>query len=528
MHIWQAKPPNIDAIYSQVLVLGAGASGIHAAKALLEHGVDVTILEARTDALGGRVKTAEFPRGSGYVVEAGANWIEGAGGPLMNPVLPLAMKAALVAPLCNYSDVIYRESYQQALNRTVFSLRCDEFNAAFERVQHESEERRNRSKFDISVRQALDFVNWTRMSAMDDVIEYFKWDFKEAENAETSSLKWAAPWHTFADFGDINYFSTDQRGFKTILEETAMEAGIGFGSDRLHLGKQVTHVHWSDNNTANYAHHNSYNHHYNDGHQNFPDESGQVFVTCSDGSVYTASHVIITFSIGVLKFGQVKFEAELPAWKRRALDSFHMPAYTKIFVEFETQFWDKEQFILYGAWGGASLTESTTRRRGVNYPVWQNLNADAYLHDGPFGGTAGERSGKSAILMATVTGLESERVEALTDNQVLDEVMHVLRDMYGPEIPRARSIFVSRWLTDPFTRGSYSSWNVGFDATTHADLKAPVATRLWFTGEACSEQYFGYIHGAIIEGNKTGHAVAAVVHEMRKMSDVGIEKQDDG
>ncbi|KAJ3223245.1 hypothetical protein HDU81_009310, partial [Chytriomyces hyalinus] len=524
MHTWQAKPPNIAPTpSSQVLILGAGASGIHAAKALLEHGVDVIILEARTDAIGGRVKVAEFPRGSGYVVEAGANWIEGAGGVLVNPVLPLAMRSALVAPVCNYSDVIYRESYEQALNQTAFSLRCDEFNAAFERVQHESEDRRKRSKFDMSVRQALDFVNWTRMSAMDDVIEYFKWDFKEAENAETSSLKWAAPWHTFADFGDTNYFSTDQRGFKTILEETAMEAGIGYGSDRLHLGKQVTHIHWSDD-TANHAHHNSYNYHYNQEPERFVDESsGPVVVTCSDGSVYTADHVIVTFSVGVLKFGDVTFKPELPAWKRRALDSFHMPAYTKIFVEFETQFWDKEQFILYGA-GNSSSMESN--RRGVYYPVWQNLNADAYLHDGPFGGSAGEQWGKSALLMATVTGLESERVEALTDNQVLDEVMHVLRDMYGPEIPRASSIFVSRWLTDPFTRGSYSSWNVGFDATTHADLKAPV-DRLWFTGEACSEHYFGYIHGAIIEGNKTGRAVAAMVHEMRKMSDVGIQKQDD-
>ncbi|KAJ3054864.1 hypothetical protein HDU99_007678, partial [Rhizoclosmatium hyalinum] len=40
---------------TSVIVLGAGASGIFAAKQLKAAGIDVTILEARPDAIGGRM-----------------------------------------------------------------------------------------------------------------------------------------------------------------------------------------------------------------------------------------------------------------------------------------------------------------------------------------------------------------------------------------------------------------------------------------------------------------------------------------
>jgi hypothetical protein len=38
---------------------------------------------------------------------------------------------------------------------------------------------------------------------------------------------------------------TDSRGYQFLFEEEAREAGFGYGSPRLHLGKIVTKVKWA-------------------------------------------------------------------------------------------------------------------------------------------------------------------------------------------------------------------------------------------------------------------------------------------
>src|SRR5687767_12647637 len=56
----------------RVLVVGAGFSGLSAARRLADAGVDVTVLEAR-ERVGGRVWSVTLTNGA--VVEMGAEWI---------------------------------------------------------------------------------------------------------------------------------------------------------------------------------------------------------------------------------------------------------------------------------------------------------------------------------------------------------------------------------------------------------------------------------------------------------------------
>ncbi|CAM8932636.1 unnamed protein product [Rhodiola kirilowii] len=89
---------------SSVIIIGAGISGISAAKVLAENGVDdIFILEA-SDRIGGRIRKEDF---GGVSVELGAGWIAGVGGKETNPIWELAQKANLRTCFSDYSNVRY-------------------------------------------------------------------------------------------------------------------------------------------------------------------------------------------------------------------------------------------------------------------------------------------------------------------------------------------------------------------------------------------------------------------------------------
>ena len=70
---FQGEPPNADE-QADVLILGAGMSGVAAAAVLHQAGVSFLIIEG-TDRIGGRVKATQF---AGKQIEEGSNLIHGA------------------------------------------------------------------------------------------------------------------------------------------------------------------------------------------------------------------------------------------------------------------------------------------------------------------------------------------------------------------------------------------------------------------------------------------------------------------
>lgn len=79
-----------------------GFSGINAGKRLAEKGVkDFIILEAR-EQIGGRMYSHNF---NGITIEKGANWIEGVGGKMENPIIPIADKINLINDESNFDNV---------------------------------------------------------------------------------------------------------------------------------------------------------------------------------------------------------------------------------------------------------------------------------------------------------------------------------------------------------------------------------------------------------------------------------------
>ncbi|KAJ7912145.1 amine oxidase [Mycena leptocephala] len=212
-----------------------------------------------------------------------------------------------------------------------------------------------------------------------------------------------------------------------------------------------------------------------------------VIVTLANGTRISADYAISTFSVGVLQNDDIVFEPDLPMWKQEAIQSMAMATYTKIFLQFEEKFWFDTQFALYA---------DTERGK---YPVWQGLDLEGFLPG-------------SGIIFATVVGDYSERIEALSDTQVQGEMLDVLRTMFpNITIPEPTAFFFPRWFSDPLYRGSYSNWPASFVSQHHTNLRANLGQRLWFSGEAMSQKYFGFLHGAYFEGMDAGGRVANCV-----------------
>ncbi|KAI3877774.1 hypothetical protein MKX03_019214 [Papaver bracteatum] len=200
-----------------------------------------------------------------------------------------------------------------------------------------------------------------------------------------------------------------------------------------------------------------------------------VVVKTEDGSVYKSAYVMVSASVGVLQTNLINFVPDLPAWKLLSIYQFDMAVYTKIFLKFPHKFWptgNGTEFFIYAH-----------KKRGY-YPIWQQLE--------------NEYPGANCLLV-TVTDDESRRIEQQSDSETKAEIMEVLRNMFGENIPDATDILVPKWWSDRFYKGTFSNWPIGVTRYEYDQLRAPVG-RVYFTGEHTSEHYNGYVHGAYLAG----------------------------
>lgn len=92
----------------------------------------------------------------------------------------------------------------------------------------------------------------------------------------------------------------------------------------------------------------------------------------------------------------------------------------------------------------------------------------------------------------------------------------------GPDgLPPLTALRRSRWGADPWARGAFSFPSVGGTDDLRTALARPVRDRLWITGEACSVDAPGTMHGAIAAGAAAAADVARVAEDGERIVVVG-------
>ncbi|KAF7727715.1 hypothetical protein EC973_007272 [Apophysomyces ossiformis] len=403
-----------------------------------------------------------------------------------NPIYWLSTQHGLKTVKNDKSNLVFFDT-KGPISSHVARPIYESFENIMEDLVHYADQRMKQNRVDVSGRVALSLLGWCPDTPLKAAIEYFAVDWELAEPADISSLDYATGTVDMVDgsYPAGNEFVIDERlnrplpcfdsmtdvhlgrGFNFILRQEAATFLLD-DDPRLMLGSRILDVFYNDHN---------------------------VIVVTDNGHTIVADYAICTFSLGVLQGNDVHFHPPFPEWKREALFSFHMTTYTKIFLKFDRKFWEDWQFAVYA---------SPKSETGSRYIVWQNLNAPGYLGE------------LEHMLMVTTTYKDSERIEHMTDSDIQREIVQVLRNMFGQDIPEPSAILVPRWHSNPLFRGSYSNWPIGAFEKHHQNLRAPLGEvpRLWFAGEATSEQQYGFLHGAWLEGISVAEKVAGcIIHK---------------
>ena len=220
----------------------------------------------------------------------------------------------------------------------------------------------------------------------------------------------------------------------------------------------------------------------------------KTFVTCSDGSKYSANHVIITIPLGVLKARHYEiFTPTLPQRKILAIEKIGFGTLGKIFLEFEEPFWSTDgSFLTY-----SFLWKEKDEKELKNFDrEWLTCISSFNIVDG-----------FPNLLEAFVSGQHMKKFETISDEKLTNDSLWMLEKFLGRKLPKLKSMNRSKWLSKNNFLGSYSYvsrdmeiFNIGPQDLAEPIKKSNGNAFLHFAGEATDEVYPSFVQGAVHSG----------------------------
>lgn len=444
---------------TDVLVLGAGAAGLAAARDLSHAGLRVTIVEARPR-VGGRILTVHDPRAP-VPLELGAEFVHGEA--------PQTLEIARAAGLA----VIELPDTHELASRGRLTPAHD-FWEIMERMNRDLARRIAQRGRDFPVSDYLESgrVPPKQRGLLQDFIEGFYAAHPERLSAQSLAEE-AEP------------------GSAEEKEVAGKQFRIGNGGDALMkwlrdgLNPERTDVRLS---TAAEA---------------VRWRKGGVSVECRGGdgvavTTVSARAALVTLPHAVLKTGAVRFEPGIPA-KQRALAGIETGQIFKIVLRFREAFWEERDFLRErrgkSQLNGAGI--SFLHAHGAELPTWWT-----------------SMPVRSPVLVGWVGGVTAEAI--LTEEPLsrlerslvaLSEILAVPRRALEEQLDAWTS---HDWRADPFARGAYSYVGVGGIGAPRA-LGRPVEGTLFFAGEATNGEEIGTVAGALSSGRRAAREILRVL-----------------
>jgi len=288
-----------------VVVIGAGAAGLMAARVLKEAGASVVVLEAR-ERMGGRILTADDPA-TPFPIELGAEFIHG-DAPALAPVLRAAGLAAIAV-----------DGDQWMLERDQLRPRDDFWDELAQVMRHLRPARRDRSFQDfLDTRPGGRRLAHTRTLA-----RQFVESFHAADARRISAEALASEGTSGDEIEDEMQIARVAGGYRRVIDWLAAPL-----TNRVQLGAVVARVGWSPGQVAVYVRH--------------PDGRLRFAVD--------ARAAIVTVPLGVLKAaageeGAIEFMPAL-AQKQQAIDRLASGSVVRVTLRLRERLWEPKVSFL--------------------------------------------------------------------------------------------------------------------------------------------------------------------------------------
>jgi len=443
-----------------VVVIGAGAAGLAAARALADAGRRVVVLEAR-ERIGGRIHTAHVP-GLAAPVELGAEFIHGDPPELW----AIAEAAALRVVDAEEQHVVLDGG--RLLARDDFSGEAGE---VFEAMRAEA--LRPRAP-DVSAAEFLathfadaSHANARRMATS--FVEGF-----HAADVDRAGIRSLVAAEDASSGNDVAYRFVD--GYARVPEWLYDGRGTREALD-VRLRHVVGRVAWGDTGVRAQA--------------AGPAGSLDVRARCA----------VVTLPLGVLaaaptEVGAVAFEPPLGA-KRDALAGLAMGQVARLVLHFRSRFWERPGALpaLANPDDGPALAFVHTP--ALDVPVWWTLRAI-----------------RAPVLVAWSGASKARALLALGAGRRRAAVLGALATAFGVDAgfldDNLLAAYEHDWSRDPFARGAYSYARVG-GRDAFAELARPVGP-LVFAGEATvGDGDWATVHGALRSGARAAREALALL-----------------
>jgi len=453
----EAAPRSVD-----VIVVGAGLSGLAAGRTLKRAGKSFVILEAR-DRVGGR--TLNHHLGHGKVVEIGGQWV----GPTQNYVLKTIKQLGLKT-FKTYADgnnVYYR--HDAAIKRQTYTGIIPPANPA------------SLAEIEAVILQLDNMASTIPPQAPWKAPNAIEWDGQTLEtwklaNAHTQEAR------DLIDLGVASIFAAEPRDLSLLHVlfyiraagsfENLINTTGGGQESRVVGGSQQISIHLARSlggavvlNSPVYRIHHT---------------PGSVEIKTSQGS-FSARRAILALSPTLAV--RIRYSPDLPPKRDQLMQRVPMGTVIKCMATYPKPFWRDD-----------GLSGMATSDTGPVKLTYDNSPPD----------------GKPGVLLGFIEGQEARDLLASSKKHRRKAVLKCFERYYGQKArTTATDYFDKSWAADPWTRGCYVGYYPPGVLTGYREaIKAPVGTLHWAGTETASE-WNGYMDGAIQSGERAAKEVLA-------------------